>query len=130
LTLQELTDNLASVQFPVVTVRLWAAFGFIRREPGILIANRVEIANDVGSVLGTYDFPDVVFPADQPVQRVLAPLAGTIWPAPGTYLIRFSSRGIVLAAFPFFVLQVTMPAPLDARTTEEGASSRSTPTTG
>ena len=130
LTLHELTDNLAALQFPVQTARLYAAFGFVRSEPGILIANRVEVANDAGHVLGAYDFPDVVFPADQPFQRVVAALTGVIWPAPGTYLIRFSSRGVVPASFPVLALQVVMPNMPGVAPTAQATTPQSIPTSG
>jgi hypothetical protein len=105
-TLHELTEQLASAAFPATTQRLYAVFGFVRDQPGLLIANRIEVVSASGTLIGMVEFPDVVFRADQPSQRVLGSLAGISWPEPGDYSVRFVSRGNVVAAFPMRILKI------------------------
>ena len=106
LTLHELTDQLAAHTFPSGTQRLYAVFALCRESPGLLIANRVEVVNRDGEVVALMEFPDVSFKTDQLTQRIVANLAGIVWPAPGAYTVRFVSRGVPVASVPVLLVQL------------------------
>jgi hypothetical protein len=99
ITFHNVAEQLNSTVFPANTPMLFAVFGFQRSMPGFLMQCRVEIVPSEGEPIAAQTLQDMAFRPDQMTQRAIVGFGGVNWPKPGTYTIRFTSRGMTIAAF-------------------------------
>jgi len=110
-TFHNVTEQLTSPVFPATTGMLFVVFGFQRTMPGFLMQCRVEILPEQGEPIAAQAIADIAFRPDQVSQRAIVGFGGVRWPKPGTYTVRFTSRGNTLAAFTVALVQVQPPSP-------------------
>jgi hypothetical protein len=110
-TFHNVIEQLNAPAFPVQTALLYVVFGFQRNVPGFLVQCRVEIVPPTGEPVGAQVLQDLAFRPDQMVQRAIVGFQGTIWPQPGQYTVRFTSRGQSIASFVLPLIQVQAPQP-------------------
>jgi hypothetical protein len=99
ITFHSIIEQFNAIAFPTQTPLLFVVFGFQRTVPGFLVDNKVEIVPQQGMPLASQAIPDMAFRPDQMVQRHITGFQGIVWPQPGEYTARFTSRGKTLASF-------------------------------
>jgi hypothetical protein len=109
LTIHSIIDVLHGAAFPVTTPSIWFVFGFQRTLPGFLMQCKVEILPETGDPIASQVLADIAFKPDQPTARQVVGFGGVIWPKPGVYTIRFSSRGSIIASFSLPLILAKLP---------------------
>ncbi len=107
MSFQNVIDGLTALNFPAATSSFCAVFGFIRSTPGFLMQCRVEVLPPVGDPIISQAIQDMAFRPDQGAQRAIVQMPGITWPTPGTYTVRFTSRGETICQFPVRLDQAT-----------------------
>ncbi len=110
-TFHNIIEVMNAPQFPIQTSLLYVVFGFQRNVPGFLIQCKVEIVPPTGEPIASQVLQDLAFRPDQMVQRAIVGFQGTVWPGPGQYTVRFTSRGQSIASFVLPLVQVRPPTP-------------------
>lgn len=108
-TFHNIAEQLNSPVFPATTGMLFAVFGFQRTMPGFLMQCRVDILPPEGEPIAAQALKDIAFRPDQMSQRAVVGFGGVTWPKPGTYTVRFTSRGNTIAAFTIRLTQIAPP---------------------
>lgn len=109
LSFQNVIDQLNAVTFPAATPSFFAIFSFMRSTPGFLMQCRVEIVPPVGDPIVSQALQEMAFHSDSLIARAICGLPGIMWPTPGEYIIRFTSMGSPIVAFPLKVNQIQLP---------------------
>lgn len=105
-TFHSISEQINSPVFPMTTGMLFVVFGFHRAMPGFLMQCRIEILPEAGEPIAAQAIADIAFRPDQMTQRAVVGFGGITWPKPGTYTVRFTSRGRTLCAFSMNLVQV------------------------
>ena len=109
-TFHNVIEVMNAPAFPIQTSLIYVVFGFQRNVPGFLIQCKIEIIPPAGEPVASQSLQDLAFRPDQMVQRAIVGFQGTVWPIPGQYTVRFTSRGQSIASFFLPVVQVQPPA--------------------
>jgi hypothetical protein len=107
--LHTVIDQLNAVAFPVTTNAFFVIFAFQRKSPGFLMQCKIDIVPENGEPVASQVLKDVVFSPDSPTSRQIVGFAGVTWPKPGNYVVRFLSRGKVIASFVLPLAQIKLP---------------------
>ena len=108
-TFHNIIEQLNAPQFPIQTGLVYVVFGFQRNVPGFLVQCNVEIVPPTGDPVASQTLQDLAFRPDQMGQRAIVGFQGTVWPTPGQYTVRFTSRAQTIASFVLSLVQVQPP---------------------
>jgi hypothetical protein len=108
-TFHNIIEQLNSPVFPTATPFIYVVFGFQRTVPGFLVQCKVEVLPPQGDPIVAQTLQDMAFRPDQMTQRAIMGFQGLVWPLPGEYTVRFSSRGQTIASFFVRAVQVQPP---------------------
>jgi hypothetical protein len=108
-TFHNIIEQLNSQVFPTATPFIYVVFGFQRTVPGFLVQCKVEVLPPQGDPIVAQALQDMAFRPDQMTQRAIMGFQGLVWPHPGEYTVRFSSRGLTIASFVVRAVQVHPP---------------------
>jgi hypothetical protein len=110
-TFHNIIEQLNSPVFPIATPFIYVVFGFQRTVPGFLVQCKLEVVPPEGDPIVAQSLQDMAFRPDQMTQRAIVGFQGLVWPNPGEYNVRFSSRGQTIASFYVRAVQVQSQPP-------------------
>lgn len=109
ITFHNVVEQFNAPTFPTTTAFLYCVFAFQRTVPGFLVQCKLELLPPSGQPMISQLLQDMAFRPDQMTQKAIIGYQGIMWPGPGEYTFRFSSRGITVASFLLRLVQVQQP---------------------